>query len=66
MNMIIQIIKQAPIPPDIPSGFAFLETLNIESGALFQVCERYEKLGRYHVVSNNSFSKMEASYPIFI
>lgn len=59
MRKIIQIIKQAPIPPGTPSGFAFIETLNIESGALLQLCERYEKSGRCHVIPINNFSKTE-------
>lgn len=59
MRMIIQIIKHAPVPPDTPSGFAFIDTLNVESGALLQVCEMYEKSGRCHVLPINSFSETE-------
>lgn len=59
INMVIDIIQSAPIPEGTPVGFAFMETMNVESDFLLQALRMYEKAGRCLLVPND-FSKVEA------
>lgn len=59
MEKVIEITKNAPIPPGIPNGLEFIETLNVESQFLLHALEMYKTSGRVILIPN-SFSKAES------
>ena len=61
IRSVIEIIESAPISPNTPLGFEFIETMNIESEALLQVLRMYEKSGKCLVVPNE-FSIIEVEH----
>lgn len=61
MEKVIEITRNAPIPPNIPNGLEFFETLNVESNFLLQALEMYKTSGRVILIPN-SFSKDESKH----
>lgn len=59
INKVIEIAKNAPISPDTPVGFEFVEKMNIESSYLIQALNMYRKSGRVLIIPNE-FSNIEA------
>ena len=59
IDMAIDIIQSAPIPEGTPVGFAFMETMNVESKFLLKALRAYKTSGRCQLVPN-VFSKVEA------
>lgn len=54
VERIIKIIDNAPVPPDTPLNFVFLETMDIESDILSNALKRY-RLGGRDLISPDEF-----------